>query len=874
VCASTGTPLQAANAGGVSDVFVTKFNAAGSALVYSTYSGGTGNEIGFGVAVDGSGNAYVTGQTNSTNFPTANPLQPTNSTGFFDAFVTKLNAAGTALVYSTYLGGGSHEFGNGIAVDGSGNAYVTGETQSTDFPTCPSSLSVCASTGTPLQSANAGGMDGYDDAFVAKVNTAGSALIYSTYLGGYSDDKGYGIAVDSSSNAYVTGVTDSGNFPTASPLQSTCDGCGSPNHFNDAFVAKLNAAGSALGYSTYLGGSGSDQGSGIAVDGSGNAYVTGFTDSGNFNTASPLQAAKAGGIDAFVAKIGVPSGNQPPILNSIGTQAVNEGSLLNFTVRATDTDGPPTLTIAATGLPLGATFGGLEMGLDGTTGDFSWTPTSGQSGTYFVQFTATDGLGATDTEMVEINVADTIIDRDGDGVADSSDNCPDFANSDQSDSDGDGVGDACDNSPLNPNPGQVDSDGNGVGDASEGQVTTSVAPAPSASESYLPGGPVDLVAHITFTQGAIPSGCIDGGGQPGYLVVAPDPYNVLLRVFDGLGHEVFANQIPEGPGLVLADPSFPGSNLVCIGPTQTLSTTIRLSDWFARLPIDHYTLQATYVNFVTDHRWNPATGLCRPGETECLGPIWQGIAPAPMTFTIGPDLIVYKFTAAPSTTFTSTSITIGDTEMNIGNPAAGPFTVLFYYTTNTANPSSGTLIGSRSLSGLACCKGFSTAINTFAVPPSTPVGAHYAVCAITDSGNAVAEANEGNNITCTPATYQVGPDLIVKTVKAVKKDAKLSITDTVQNNGNQSAGPFTVSFYRSTDPVFEISDTLIGSRPIAGLAGGGASNTTTTVWPTGGMPSGTYYIIAVTDSGNAVTETNENNNAASTAGTSGTVTLP
>jgi hypothetical protein len=821
--------------------------------------------------VDGSGNAYVTGQTNSTNFPTANPLQPTNSTGFFDAFVTKLNAAGTALVYSTYLGGGSHEFGNGIAVDGSGNAYVTGETQSTDFPTCPSSLSVCASTGTPLQSANAGGMDGNDDAFVAKVNAAGSALVYSTYLGGSSDDTGYGIAVDSSSNAYVAGVTASTDFPTASAFQPAFGGGLSDG---DAFVAKLNAAGSDLAYSSYLGGSGDEHSGSIAVDGSGNAYVTGYTASTDFPIASPLQPANGGGNDAFVAKISVPSGNQPPVLGHIGNQTVNEGSLLNFAVSATDTDGPPTLTIEATGLPLGATFGGLEIGSGGTTGDFSWMPTSGQSGTYFVQFTATDGLGSNDTEMVKIDVADTIIDSDRDGVPDTIDNCPNVANPDQADADGDGVGDACDNSLLNSNPGQQDSDGNGVGDASEGQVKTAVRPI--ESYDYSPNGPIDITVQVTFRKDAIGPSCIDGGGQVGYLAVAVDPYNVLLRVFDSHGQEVFADQIVEGPGRVIAAPSVPGSNLVCISSTMALTTTIRLSDRFTQLPIDGYTVVATYINFETDPRMDPATGFCRPGETECFGPnaIWRGIAPASVNISLGPDLIVYKFTAAPSTTFTSPSITIGDTEMNIGNPAAGPFTASFYYTTDITNPSTGTLIGTRSLTGLACCKGFNTAVITFPVPPGTPVGTHYAVCAVTDSGNAVAEANEGNNITCTPATYQVGPDLIVKTVKAVKKDSKLSITDTVQNNGNQSAGPFSVSFYRSTDPVFDISDTLIGSRPIAGLAGGGASNTTTTVWPTGGMPSGTYYIIAVTDSGNVVTETNENNNTASTAGTSGPVPLP
>ena len=279
----TVSPLQATYGGGDWDAFVAKLNPAGSALVYSTYLGGSGTDYGLGIAVDSSGNAYVTGDTDSTNFPTASPLQATLG-GPEDAFVTKLNAAGSALVYSTYLGGGGYDYGDGIAVDGSGNAYVTGGTTSPNFPTA-----------SPVQ-ATKGGF-GWS-AFVTKLNAAGSALIYSTYLGGSDDDDGYGIAVDPSGNAYVTGGTYSANFPTVSPLQATLGGP------KDAFVTKLNATGSALLYSTYLGGSGNDRGSGIAVDSSGNAYVTGETDSTNFPMASPLQATHGGGNwDAFVAKL-------------------------------------------------------------------------------------------------------------------------------------------------------------------------------------------------------------------------------------------------------------------------------------------------------------------------------------------------------------------------------------------------------------------------------------------------------------------------------------------------------------------------------------------------------------------------------------------
>jgi hypothetical protein len=308
----TKNPLQAANVGGNYDAFVTELNGTGSALVYSTYIGGSSNDRAYGIAVDGAGNAYVTGSTTSTNFPTKNALQPAYGGGY-DAFVTKLNATGTALIYSTYLGGSSNDEASGIAVDATGNAYVTGYTSSYNFP-----------TKNPLQPTNS---RYYTDAFVAKLNAAGTALVYSTYLGGSNSDYGQGIAVDSLGNAYVTGYTRSTDFPTKNPLQANGGGW-------DAFVAKLNATGSALIYSTYLGGSGNDEAFGVAVDGTGNAYVTGYTTSTDFPTQNPLQPANAGSMDVFVTKISMPGGF------NVSTPAnVPTGSPFNITVMATDASG-------------------------------------------------------------------------------------------------------------------------------------------------------------------------------------------------------------------------------------------------------------------------------------------------------------------------------------------------------------------------------------------------------------------------------------------------------------------------------------------------------------------------------------------------------
>src|SRR5438876_782482 len=280
---------------GQGDAFVTKLNPAGSALVYSTYLGGSGPDDGKGIAVDAAGNAYVTGSTASSNFPTTIGAFQTIKGGSGNAFVTKLNPTGSALVYSTYLGGSGAigDYGAGIAVDASGNAYVTGGTSSSDFPT----------TAGAFQTTFGGDVFGGGDAFVTKLNPTGSALVYSTYLGGSGHEAGHGIAVDAAGNAYMTGYTSSTNFPTtAGAFQPTYGGA---SYSSNAFVTKLNAAGSALVYSTYLGGRGTDMGRAIALQYP-NVYVTGHTESYDFPTttgAFQTMHDAVSGTDVFVAKI-------------------------------------------------------------------------------------------------------------------------------------------------------------------------------------------------------------------------------------------------------------------------------------------------------------------------------------------------------------------------------------------------------------------------------------------------------------------------------------------------------------------------------------------------------------------------------------------
>jgi uncharacterized protein (TIGR02597 family) len=260
-------------------------------LGFSTALGGGGDEQGSAIAMDAAGSVYVTGFTESLDYPTTVGALDGGISGVLDAFVTKLTPSGGAVVYSTYLGGSGEEQGFSIAVDSAGQAYVTGFTDSNDFPTTSGAFDRT--------------FGGLMDAFVAKLNANGSALLYSTFLGGSEFEIGLGIALDAQRHAYVTGETDSSNFPkTTGALDATLGGS------SDAFVTKLSTNGSALVYSTYLGGaltnaagSARECGCAIAVHGS-NAFVAGFTDAVDFPaTPGAFDSTLSGATDAFVAQL-------------------------------------------------------------------------------------------------------------------------------------------------------------------------------------------------------------------------------------------------------------------------------------------------------------------------------------------------------------------------------------------------------------------------------------------------------------------------------------------------------------------------------------------------------------------------------------------
>lgn len=251
-------------------------------LSYSIALGGSDQDEGNAVAVDAAGNVYVAGFTHSTNYPASG-----SNAGAFDLFLTKLNPTGTVVLSSSFIGGNANDEMRGLAIDTSGNAYLTGVTRSTNFPTVNA-----------LQNS----LKGESDAFVVKIATVGGGIQFSTYLGGDNLDEGTGIAVDTNRNVYVTGLTRSENFPTASAIRGTFAGN------TDAFVTKLNPTGGGPVYSTYLGGGRSDNAHGIAVDGAGNATVVGTTSSLDFPVQNSFSGALTGAFDAFVTRLG-PGGN-------------------------------------------------------------------------------------------------------------------------------------------------------------------------------------------------------------------------------------------------------------------------------------------------------------------------------------------------------------------------------------------------------------------------------------------------------------------------------------------------------------------------------------------------------------------------------------
>lgn len=385
----TQNPIQAAN-GGSFDVFVTELAAGGGSLVYSTYLGGTGQDGGFAIALDGSDDAYVGGQAASANFPTQNPIQPAPN-GPANCVVLELNPTGTALVYSTYLGGNGNDQVLGITADNSGAAWVTGNTQSSSFPTV-----------NPLP--GQGSLGGPQNGFLTKVAPGGTSWVYSSYLGGNgtNGDAGAAVAHDASGNVFVTGFTSSTNFPTLNPYQASLTGV--VNVFMCEVGTDLTGS-PFLVNSTYLGGTGTDAGYGVALDTWGDVYLSGFTTSTDFpvQNALPGQGAPTNGNgNGFITEI-IPDGSAPIFSTYLGgntyeysTGLATDGSGGTYVTGFTwSTDFPVTVTPPQVGNA--GSNDAFILKIDQPTPTFTPTPTATNTATFTPTSTPTDTGTATPT---------------------------------------------------------------------------------------------------------------------------------------------------------------------------------------------------------------------------------------------------------------------------------------------------------------------------------------------------------------------------------------------------------------------------------------------------------------------------------------------
>ncbi len=467
---TAGTPFDDSH-GGDQDVFVTRFSGGGDQLEYSTLIGGSAGDHGMAIALDSTYSCYLTGYTASSDFPHKSAYDSTYNGGptYGDIFVTRLSSDGDSLIYSTYIGGSEDDFSLAVDIDPMGAAYVTGYSLSTNIPL----VNYIDNT-----------YEGYFMAYVAKIEPAGDALAYATYLGGWGDEYGTGIKVNQQGKAHLVGATSSGNFPIVDPF----DGEFSYDH--DGFVACINVSGGSLSYSSYLGGIDDDFAYGLSLDTADNLYVVGYTGSVDFPTLEPAQDSLDGGYDMFVAKIApqpftcVDSDNdgfgdpghpendcaddncpddfnpeqEDADLDGVGDVCDNCPALSNPDQEDTDLDGIGDSCDTCTDLD-GDGFG--NPGFPANT-----CPEDNCPAVYNPDQEDADLDGIGDS-------CDTCTDIDEDGFGDpgfpantcASDNCPEMSNPSQTDGDIDGLGDVCDNCTAIYNPEQDDFDGDGIGDS-------------------------------------------------------------------------------------------------------------------------------------------------------------------------------------------------------------------------------------------------------------------------------------------------------------------------------------------------------------------------------------------------------------------------
>jgi len=796
------------------NAFVTELNPAGTKLLYSTYLGGSGGgavgtvaDYGSAIAVDKSGYAYVTG-TAFGGFPTTpGAFQTGNNESIYqswyytgNAFVSKLNQTGSALVYSTFLGGsgriidnfGCGDGGSAIAVDGSGyDAYVTGGTCSANFPT---------------KSAFQSAIKGSGSAFVTKFNETGTALVYSTFLGGSGGDAGSGIAIDGTGHAYVTGATTSKNFPvTSGAFQSTLKGS------ENAFVTKLNPAGNGLTYSTYLGGSISDTGRGIAVDSSGYAYLTGNTSSANFpvTAGSAFQTTYKGkGWSAF-SNIFVSKMNQTGTVlvfsSYLGGSGANEGD-------------------SSYGIAVSGAGGAYVAGITGST-DFPVTSgafeTKNSSVASFIakfDLSMTSPPAATTTslkasvnpQVVENKVTFEAIVKLAKGAGTPTGKVVFRVDGKSAATVALGSDGSASWSTSSLTVGQhailASYQGNLTEAASSKSVTETITRSPS--HVVLTGGPIDLNGMLTLT--ATISG--NSAGSPtGSVIFSTAKATLYTTSVDAKVAIMYGNPATAAYGLGV------GKDLVTAA----------------------YSGDAMYL---------PSSGT-------------EEVVVTPETTA---DFYETYVSAPPAAVVAGVSFKVTDTVQNIGVAAAKSVTHYFISSATTYGPQY-QLSGSRAVPALAA-NATSTGTATLTVPSGVPSDSYYLGACANDTLTVPENKNNlWNNCNGPQAPFTVsGPDLEETAVSgpaAVKIGGSFQVTDTAKNIGKVAAGASVTRYYLSpTTSKTTKSHLLTGSRAVPKLAVNATSSGTVTVSVPSAVPHGSYYLLACANDNGAVAETDTENN--------------
>jgi len=774
--------------GGV-DAFIAKVDPSGTQLLYAGFIGGAGDDRGKSIAVDSLANVYITGETSSDQISFPVIIGPDLTfNGTTDAFVAKINSSGTNLVYAGYIGGLDADRGMGIALDSFNRAYVTGETAS-------SGISFPNGTGFGGLNSFDASLNGGVDAFVARVAVSGASLDYAGFLGGLGTDRGTSIAVDSLNRAYITGETDSpsSSFPTGVGFADMTSFDSSLNGDSDAFVVRVAADGLSLNYAGYIGGSLSDQGNGIVVDGDGNAYVTGETssDASSFPDGNGLGLLpgpgqlQRGGVDAFAAKINT-LGNVLLYAGFIGGTADDRGNAIAL---------------------MPGCVNSCEVYI---TGETSSTKSSFAFSAGF-DFTINGGADAFLAQIESDGSLGTARALGGSG----------------------------------------DDRGRGVALDSIGGVY--VTGETSSGQKFPVKGSLDRRHNLgvdAFVAKFCVSSCNDVSVSKGD---SPDPVTVGSNVTYTI---TVTNHGPEAATDVELIDVLP-SAAALVSVVSSTGSCAGSSTIDCNLEDLANGVSATVTIIVT------ATGLGKLTNTANVSSAENDTDPSnnvvqQSTVVTLPDLTV-KTLSTVAAAIPGSSVVVNDTTNNKGKVVAAASITKFYLSTDSKFDTADTLLGSRSIPALSP-KETNSGSTTLTIPLATSLGRYFLI-AVADADTGVTETKEKN--TKARSLNVTLPDMIIQGVRGPSTAAagdSVVVDETTSNKGQAGAGASTTHFYLSSDALFDGSDALLGSRSVPVLGAKGASRASTALTIPVATAAGKYFILAVADGTDVVAEVDENNN--------------